>query len=55
MKKLVFFILIIPLLLSSWTGTWDKGYVVEEKVDTLRYTTVYPAATIQRVVVPTYT
>ena len=35
MKKLVFFILIIPLLLSSWTGTWDKGYVVEEKVDSI--------------------
>jgi len=35
MKKLIFFILIIPLLLSSWTGTWDKGYIVEERIDTL--------------------
>jgi len=35
MKKLVFFILIIPLILSSWTGTWDRGYVVEEKIDTI--------------------
>lgn len=36
MKKYIFF-LTIPLILSSWTGTWDKGYVVEEKVDTFAW------------------
>ena len=35
MKRIFVLILIIPLIVfPSWTGTWDKGYVVEEKVDT---------------------
>ena len=55
MKKLIFFILIIPLILSSWTGTWDKGYVVEEKVDTLRFTTIYTTASAQRIINSTST
>ena len=39
MSRIFVLILIIPLIVfSSWTGTWDKGYVVEEKIDTFKFT-----------------
>jgi len=38
MKKFVFFILVFPLVMLAWTGTWDKGYVIEERIDTFKFT-----------------